>query len=43
MKAARRFGITIPNGLPIFNGQLRPNLVAGVDPFSTGITAPSVR
>jgi hypothetical protein len=25
--------ITIPNGLPIFNGQLRPNLVAGVDPF----------
>ena len=25
--------ITIPNGLPIFNGQLRPNLVSGVDPF----------
>jgi hypothetical protein len=25
--------ITIPNGLPIGNGQLRPNLVAGVDPF----------
>jgi hypothetical protein len=25
--------VTIPNGLAIFNGQLRPNLVAGVDPF----------
>ncbi len=25
--------ITIPNGLPIFNGQLRPNLAAGVNPF----------
>jgi hypothetical protein len=25
--------ITIPNGLPIGNGQLRPNLVQGVDPF----------
>jgi hypothetical protein len=25
--------ITIPNGLPIFNGQLRPDLVPGVDPF----------
>lgn len=25
--------ITIPNGLPIFNGALRPNLVAGVDPM----------
>ncbi len=24
--------ITIPNSLPIFNGQLRPNLVAGVEP-----------
>jgi outer membrane receptor protein involved in Fe transport len=24
--------ITNPNGLPIFNGTLRPNLVAGVDP-----------
>ncbi len=25
--------VTIPNGLPIFNGQLRPNLVPGVNPF----------
>jgi hypothetical protein len=25
--------VTIPNNLPIFNGQLRPNLVAGVDPY----------
>ena len=25
--------ITIPNGLPIFNGQLRPNLVGGGNPF----------
>ena len=25
--------ITLPNGLPIGNGQLRPNLVQGVDPF----------
>ena len=25
--------ITIPNGLPIGNGQLRPNLVQGVEPF----------
>jgi hypothetical protein len=25
--------ITIPNGLPIGNGQLRPNLVAGVNPY----------
>jgi hypothetical protein len=25
--------ITVPNSLAIFNGQLRPNLVGGVDPF----------
>jgi hypothetical protein len=25
--------VTIPNGLPLGNGQLRPNLVAGVDPY----------
>jgi hypothetical protein len=27
--------ITIPNGLPLFNGALRPNLVAGVEPLLT--------
>ncbi|MBK9169938.1 MAG: TonB-dependent receptor [Bryobacterales bacterium] len=25
--------ITVPNGLPLFNGQLRPDRVAGADPF----------
>jgi hypothetical protein len=32
-ESAMPTSVRIPNGLPIFNGQLRPNLNAGVDPY----------